>query len=205
MPRRLPASHDDLRARAVAVARVAVAEGGLAALNARRIAGELGCAVGSLYNLFIDLDDLILHVAASVLDDMGADLFAPGLPAAPTEALTEVARRYIRFARTRGPLWAMVFEHRASHDRPTPEWQWARVAGLKEKVRAIAGPLFAECAASDAEAAIDVLWASVHGIAALSQQNKLSMVTAEDAEGLAERLVTGFLAGLDRARNGAPA
>ncbi len=196
MPRRLPASHDDLRIRAVTAARAAVGEGGLPALNARRIAAEIGCAVGSLYNLFVDLDDLILHVSATVLDDMGADLFGPALPEAPEAALVEVARRYIRFARSKGPLWAMVFEHRPLHERPTPEWQIARVSALKERVRAIAAPIFSHCAASDADATIDVLWASVHGIAALSQQDKLSMVTAEDAEGLAERLVRNVLAGM---------
>ena len=198
MPRRLPASHDDLRLRAVAAARAAVGEGGLPALNARRIAAEIGCAVGSLYNLFLDLDDLILHVSATVLDDLGAELFGPALPQGPEAALVEVARRYIRFARSRGPLWAMVFEHRPLHGRPTPEWQSARVASLKQRVNSLAAPLFSGCEAADADATIDVLWASVHGIAALSQQDKLSMVTAEDAEGLAERLVLGMLAGTRR-------
>ncbi len=193
MPRRLARSHDDLRAAAILSARVCVAEGGLPALNARRIAAELGCSVGSLYNLFVDLDDLVLHVAASVLDDMGEALFAPGLPEAPRAALIEIARRYIRFARARGPLWAMVFEHRPTHGRPVPEWQLAKIAGLKAAVRAAATPAFVADAALDET--IDLLWASVHGIAALSQQDKLSFVTPTDAEALAERLVETVLAG----------
>lgn len=194
MPRRLARSHDDLRVAAIASARACVTEGGLPALNARRIATELGCSVGSLYNLFVDIDDLVLHVAASVLDDMAAALFAPGLPEGPRDALIEIARRYIRFARDEGPLWAMIFEHRPTHDRPTPEWQTERVARLKAAVRAAAAPAFGET--SSLEASIDVLWASVHGIAALSQQDKLSFVTTTDPEALAERLVVTFLTGL---------
>jgi AcrR family transcriptional regulator len=199
MPRRLARSHDDLRAAAIAAARACVSEGGLPALNARRIAAELGCSVGSLYNLFVDLDDLVLHVAASVLDDMGAALFAPGLPEAPREALIEIARRYIRFARDRGQLWAMVFEHCPTHGRPTPAWQTERVARLKAAVRAAAAPAFVgsgRASTASLDASIDVLWASVHGIAVLSQQDKLSFVTTTDPEALAERLVVTFLAGL---------
>ena len=194
MPRRLPASHDDLRAAAVASARRAVAAGGLSALNARAVAAEIGCSVGSLYNLFVDLDDLILHVAATVLDDMAAALFAEGLAPDPASALVEIGRRYVRFAAANGPLWAMVFEHRPAHARPTPEWHIDRITRLKEGVRAVAGSALAM--AGEAELSLDVLWASVHGIAALSQQEKLTFVTSTDAEALAERLVRTHLAGL---------
>ena len=195
MPRRMPHDHDEMRARAVASARAAVAEGGIPALTARRVAGELGCSVGSLYNLFVDLDDLVLHVAASVVDDMQQALFGPQLPADPAAALIEIALRYVAFAEREGRIWALVFEHEPGHDRPTPAWQVARIERLVASVAAVAAPLLGGSDAAAARADVEVLWASVHGIAALAQKNKLGFVTATPPADLACRLVATFLAG----------
>lgn len=193
MPRRMPHDHDEMRARAVAAARAAVAADGLAGLTARRIAGELGCSVGSLYNLFADLDDLVLHVAASVVDDMHAALFEAPLPAEPGAALTELALRYVDFAATRGRLFAMVFEHEPTHDRPTPRWHLDRIERLLARVQAVAAPALPATDAADLRAEVEVLWAAVHGIAALAQKDKLGFVSASDPKHLARRLIETFL------------
>lgn len=194
MPRRMSQSHDELRARATELAHEIIDAEGLAGLTVRRLAADLGCSVGTVYNLFVDLDDIVLHVAARVLDDMHAALFAEGLPATPVERLVEVARRYIRFAASRHRLWAMVFEHEPAHDRPTPDWLLARVERLVAEVRATIAPNF-EIAAGDRDGAADVevLWASVHGIAALGLKGKLGFVTGIAAEDLAERLVRALV------------
>ncbi len=196
MPRRLPMPHDDMRARAVAVARDLVVADGLAGLNARRVAAAIGCSVGSLYNLFADLDDLVLHVAASVVDDMGAALFDEALPDDPAARLIEIARRYIRFAREAGRLWAMIFEHEPAHARPTPDWHLERIAAILARVHAAAAPAFAGRPVEEVRASVEVLWASVHGIAALSQKDKLGFVAEAQAEALAERLIATYLAGV---------
>lgn len=195
MPRRMPHDHAEMRARAVASARAAVAEGGIPALTARRVAGELGCSVGSLYNLFVDLDDLVLHVSASVVDDMQAALFGPPLSADPTEALIEIALRYVAFAEREGRIWALVFEHEPGHDRPTPAWHVERIERLVASVAAVAAPILGTGDPAAARADVEVLWASVHGIAALAQKNKLGFVTTTAPADLARRLVVAFLAG----------
>jgi AcrR family transcriptional regulator len=187
-------SHDELRERATGLAYEMVDAEGLAGLTVRRLAADLGCSVGTVYNLFVDLDDIVLHVAARVLDDMYAAIFAEGLPTAPVERLVEVARRYIRFAASRRRLWAMVFEHEPAHDRPTPDWQLARVERLVAEVRATIAPNLAITAgARDSAADFEVLWASVHGIAALGLKGKLGFVTGTEAEALAERLVRALV------------
>lgn len=193
MPRRMPHDHDEMRLRAVAAARVAVAADGLAGLGARRIAAALGCSVGSLYNLFVDLDDLVLHVAASVVDDMARALFEPALPDDPAEALTELALRYVRFAAAEGRLWAMVFEHEPAHDRPTPRWHLDRIERLLARVHAVAAPALVARAEPDLRADVEVLWAGVHGIAALAQKDKLGFVATTAPEALARRFIDTVL------------
>ncbi len=199
MPRRMSQSHDELRERATGLAYEIVDAEGLAGLTVRRLAAGLGCSVGTIYNLFTDLDDIVLHVAARVLDDMHVALFVEGLPDAPVERLVEVARRYIRFAASRRRLWSMVFEHEPAHDRPTPDWQLARVERLVGEVRAAVAPNVAiSTSRSERAADVDVLWASVHGIAALGLKGKLGFVTATEAEALAERLVRALVPKVSR-------
>ena len=54
--------HGELRARLIDVAERTIAENGLAALKARDLAREAGCSVGTIYNVFEHLDELILCV-----------------------------------------------------------------------------------------------------------------------------------------------
>jgi AcrR family transcriptional regulator len=199
MPRRLPHDHDEMRARAVAFARRLVASEGAAALTARRIAGELDCSVGSLYNLFVDLDDVVLHVAAAVIADLERALFAEALPDDSVAALVELALRYVRFARVEGRPWALIFEHEPGHDRPTPAWHLAAIDRLLGGVRAVAASAFGEgVEPADLARRVEVLWAAVHGVAALSQKDKLGFVTARDAEDLARACVHALVAGFAR-------
>jgi AcrR family transcriptional regulator len=197
MPRRMKLSHEEMRARAVALAHEIVVADGVAGLTVRRVAAELGCSVGTVYNLFRDLDDIVLHVAARVVDDLRATLFAPGLPTDPAAGLVEIARRYIRFSSAQPKLWALVFEWRTENDRPIPRWQLERIAGLVEAVRIAAAPAFTGRADPEVIASsIEVLWASVHGIAVLAGRGKLGFVTSAEAEALAERLIGTYLRGV---------
>ena len=193
MPRRLPQDHDAMRARAVAAARTMVARGGLPGLTARALAAELGCSVGSLYNLFHDLDDVVLHVAAAVVADLARALFEPPLAADPRAAVGELAVRYVRFAAAEGRAWAMVFEHEPGHDRPTPRWYLDEIERLLAGVRAVVAPALPGRGEAEVRRDVEVLWASVHGIAALAQKGKLGFVTETPAEDLAHRLVAAVL------------
>ena len=65
-----------LRTNTLLVARKIVAAEGLSALQARRVAQEAGCSVGTIYNLYDGLDDLIINVNAATLEDLGANLNA---------------------------------------------------------------------------------------------------------------------------------
>lgn len=194
MPRRMSQSHDELRQRTVDLADAIVRAEGLQGLAVRRLAVALGCSVGTLYNLFVDLDEIVLHVAARVLDDMWEAVFAADLPTEPVERLAEIARRYVRFAAAEPRAWAMVFEHEPAHDRPTPDWHLARVARLVEDLRAAVAEALGGPPAEDVAATVDLLWAAVHGIAALGLRGKLGFVAGTEAEALAERAVRTVLA-----------
>ena len=62
MARRSDHSREELYVMALAAAREIAEKDGLRGLKARRISREIGYTVGTLYNVFSNLDDLIIHL-----------------------------------------------------------------------------------------------------------------------------------------------
>ena len=90
----------ELRDKLIVIAERTIAQKGLGALRARDLAGEAGCAVGAIYNVFGDLTDLALAVNARTFHRLGADV-AEALadaPEDPVEQLVVMAQAYHRFA-----------------------------------------------------------------------------------------------------------
>ena len=57
---------DALRGTIIALAQRRIASHGLSSLRARDLAQEAGCALGGLYNMFEDIDALVLEVNAAL-------------------------------------------------------------------------------------------------------------------------------------------
>ena len=68
--------HAALRTGLIDAAECTIAANGLAALKARDLAREAGCAVGTIYNIFEHLDELILCVGSRTLVMLDAALGA---------------------------------------------------------------------------------------------------------------------------------
>ena len=61
---------DALRTKIIDLAQKRIAAHGLSSLRARDLAAEAGCALGGLYNMFEDIDALVLEVNARTLADI---------------------------------------------------------------------------------------------------------------------------------------
>ncbi len=74
MARRKDHTREELHGMALAEAwRIAEAEG-LRGLTARRVAREIGYTVGTLYNVFTDLDDLVVQLIGRIFDALYEEL-----------------------------------------------------------------------------------------------------------------------------------
>src|SRR6266852_4038029 len=78
---------EQLKAALVAAAEWEISKRGLRGLKARALAYKVGCAVGAIYNVVADLDDLIFRVNSRTLDELERKLATTGGPAhGPAEA-----------------------------------------------------------------------------------------------------------------------
>ena len=93
MARRADHSREELYDNALAAAQRIVETDGFRALTARSVADAIGYSPGTLYNLFENLDDLIIHLNGRTLDALYDRL-------APDAAAPSHGARVARVART---------------------------------------------------------------------------------------------------------
>jgi AcrR family transcriptional regulator len=175
------ASHQDIMGREalrVAILEKAgriVAEEGLPAVQARRLAAEGGCSVGTLYNIFGDRDGLILAINRETLTALGHPLDAARKQAANAglEArLMALATAYMTFALENRNRWLAVFEFRLPDDTPLPaDFEAERARLLNLLVETIATDVPNE---DQRRTAARALFGAAHGILHLAVNNRLS-------------------------------
>ncbi len=165
----------------LAIAKTRVAKDGLGSLQARRIAAEAKCSVGSLYNVFGDIDGLILAVNIATVAELGQALKAnvDATRGQPSDArLVSLALAYMRFALDHLNSWKAVFEHRLPDHTEVPPGYRSDQARLLSLIETI---IASEIADGRLRArAGRALFAAVHGNIALSVDNKLA--TFSEAE-----------------------
>ena len=192
-----------LRDALIAAAERTIAAEGLRGMKARELAYKVGCAVGAIYNVFTDLDDLIFAVNALTLEQLEKTLTVAGgeksdLQADVIKTLVHLGLAYTDYAATNTPRWRALFDHRLPEGREVPTWYMANLARLfvyiEEPLRKLAPTLSPLRRALVARS----LFSAVHGIVLVGLEEKLQhlplpvlreqvtlMVTAM-AKGLAE-------------------
>jgi AcrR family transcriptional regulator len=160
---------DDTRAKVLEAARKRIVADGLAGLSARGLAKAAGCSVGTLYNVFGDLDGVIREVNIGTMRQLEGAL-AAALKKAPegagqTARLTAMAGAYLDFAMDHTGLWNALFEFRPRDkaDQRLPEMREALFDKMMRR-----GGHGTEPATDQDRIALRMLWGAVHGVVSLS-------------------------------------
>ena len=194
----------DLREALVAVARRTVAERGYAALRAREIAAEVGCAVGAIYNVFPDLDALILAVKSQTLDALQQDVLEKlgeddsRTPAEGRRRLIASAGVYLEFAQSHRRLWISAFEH-SSPDTPALAAYMVRLDAIFANVEQPLAALLPEMALQPRRWLARALFSAVHGVVQLGLDQKLGVISPEVLRWQVETVLGAALDGLTAA------
>jgi AcrR family transcriptional regulator len=203
MGRRSQHTPETLRRMIVDAAEEIVTEGGLALLSAREIAKRIEYSPGTLYNVFENLDDVVVTVEGRVLDRLARRLSQATEKAGaknPQDKLLALAQAYLTFTHENPRLWNLLFEHHLPVGQELPQWYMDKLDGLLAQIEATLEPFFTPEQSALRARSARVLWSAVHGITSLSTTGKLSIITSQAAALLAEDLVQTYVAGLESGR-----
>jgi len=163
-----------------------IADLGLDGLKARDLAGDVGCALGAIYNVFPDLDALIITVNGRTLTLLEAHIDASTTIDAPVgdiepavNDLARLAQAYLTFALENRRRWQALFQHRLAEGSELPDWYRVQQAKLfsrvEEPVRRLAPTLDAQACALLGRS----VFSAVHGVVSLGLDEKLATLPAD--------------------------
>ncbi len=183
---------------AIRASRAIIAQNGFAALTARKVAAEIGYTAGTLYLVFDNLDDLIVHVNAITLDEMYEQLVSTQSRCRkPENCILRLGHEYISFAVQNWHLWNAVFDHKLPEGEKPPEWFHNKVMklyGLVEKQLIALGMGQSEVSTL----ATNALWSGVHGICVIGLNNKFEDNSEKTVIKLVDLLIGNYLTGIKK-------
>jgi AcrR family transcriptional regulator len=196
-----------LRTRLIDAAERTVAERGLTALKARDLAAEAGCAIGTIYNVFEHLDELVLCVGSRTLAMLDATLGAvrSTSPYGSTEEavadLVRLALAYLDFAARHRVRWRALFEHRITEAHSLPDWYVEQQQVLFAQIEGPLKRLLPELDHDRCQILARTLFSAVHGVVALGLEEKLVSLPLPDLRDQVAAIVRAIASGRDSLRN----
>lgn len=199
MGRRGEHGKDELKRMIVNAAIEILEESGISDLSARKVSAKIGYTVGTLYNIFENIDDLILHVNAFTIDTI-YNRFTNIIKKHKSDhnLLNFLAQEFVDFSNKKFPLWSLLFEHRITTLKSFPDWYAEKIQRMFSLVDDLIKEKF-NYDQKDAKKMTRVIWCGLHGICALSIRGKLDAAGAESAKELTDIFIDNYLNGLKKA------
>jgi len=141
-----------------------IIEEGLAALTIRKIAMEMGYTVGSVYMVFTDRADLILHINARTLENIATHLQA----ISSSGDIEAWLNAYLQYARANTHRWRMIFTQHAEN-QIMPDWYQVQLDAVFQQFSAY----FTYTSSEQNPQAVQALWQGIHGVCLLSPEAEI--------------------------------
>jgi AcrR family transcriptional regulator len=195
---RAQARQDATRQRILEAARDIVLADGFRGLSVRTIAGAVNCSVGTIYNHFADFDDVVLHLNVQTLARL-TETLQDEVFSHPDWQPAGLVDAYFDFLEQNDAAWRALFEHHLPRDYRLPDWYRKGVDELVGLVVEAFAPMLPDLGRQRRAELIVGLWASLHGLATLDREDKLSTVSAgSSARAIGQMLVRTTLQGAGR-------
>lgn len=173
MARRSDHTREELNGLTLQAARRIVERDGIEMLSARKVAAEIGYTVGTIYQHFDGMDDLVHQMNAQTLEQLYARCEDAPKEGAPGERLSSLADAFISFAQHHRMEWEAVITYRYG-----PDHKWS--PDYDAKVNALLG-LMADATSSLYESGDEfsqqkdmrLLWVGLYGAFSLDVSDRL--------------------------------
>jgi AcrR family transcriptional regulator len=175
-----------------------LAEVGYARFSAREVAKRIGYSIGTLYNVFGNLDQMLFAVNGMTFT-LWTDSLRARLAGAGADRIAALVDGYFEFARANPNLWMAIYDHRVPADVALPERyveQRTQLTGIVEhEIARVLSPQAADKAGALARSLV----ATVHGHCVFALNGTFDLLGVTDPEGAALARVRDTLAAAGRA------
>lgn len=148
-----------------------VDEQGVEAVSARNIVGRIGYTVGTLYNFFKNLDEILLYVNSDSLDKLTAAIV-------DSKTVRDLTNRYCLFVSDNTARWQLLFNYNFPKNMEVPSW-------YEEKLNKTFG-LISRVVSSDYQNVdvnnVKTLFAGLHGIVSLNLNQTIHLLGSNDVQ-----------------------
>ena len=200
MARRNDHSREEIQTMAIEAAISILNQEGPGSLSTRKVAKAIGYTVGTLYLVFKNLDELILQVNETTLDELQSGLSAVAQDQHdPASCLKAMALAYLHYAQDHFARWSLLFTHQLPDAEAVPEWFDAKVTAVFDKVKNPLHEIRPDCDEQTCVQAAREIWSGVHGACDLGLKGKLSLGGEFKADRLIESLIENYLVGFAKA------
>ncbi|MGR9013054.1 MAG: TetR/AcrR family transcriptional regulator [Gammaproteobacteria bacterium] len=190
MARRNKHSLEEIRQMVLDAAETIIINEGYSALKVRRIAMDIGYTVGSIYMVFDNMADLVIHIRANTVDNLIKQL--QQVPCCDSEQyIVELAKAYLQFAGRNYNRWSMIFVQ----DAEIPEWYQDKINRLYSQIETQLAKLAPDCSSLQQRQAAQAVWNGVHGVCSMSLTGKQDAKDISDVENTVVLLVESFIGG----------
>ncbi|MCW8930616.1 MAG: TetR/AcrR family transcriptional regulator [Gammaproteobacteria bacterium] len=196
MARRSDHTRDELKELALKSAEELLNDQSASELSTRQIAAKMGYTVGTLYQIFKNLPDLLLHVNARTLKILYDDCQKLQLSKQDHQSnILAYANIYLEFAHNHPGLWELIFDNKILNNDELPDWYSNQVNALFSLIELQLKSIQPTATNNEIIKTSRVLWSSVHGICTLSINNNLFSESACSSEELIQSLIENFIKG----------
>ena len=168
-----------LRDTLIELAEAEIEQNGITAIKARPLAQAAGCSGGAIYNVFGDLEDIIIAVNGRTFRKLG-QFVAQALDGKddlpPTERLVVMSYAYLDYAAAHPRLWRALFDLQMSTDMDVPAWYLEELGRLFSYIDGPVQECFPDMGAEEVSLMTRALFSSIHGIVLLGLENRISGV-----------------------------
>jgi AcrR family transcriptional regulator len=189
-------NHGAMQQRILAAASGIIERDGFSELSIRNLADVLHCSIGTIYNYFMDINELVLHINGETVLWLDATLVG-SVTGKTRNTPRAIVDAYFDFLETHPNRWRALFLHYPPENMRLPDWYMKIIDDIVLHVRGALSPYLVGRTKSEGRDITVGLWAALHGLSMLDQQGKLKTVSAErSVRALAHSLVHATLANM---------
>jgi len=195
MGRRNDHTRKDIKQMAISAGLELIEERGFSGLSTRKVASKIGYSVGTLYNVFENLDDLVFHINAIILKELYYYVEEKLDSEEGVEAIKKIGASYIDYSIESSNKFNALFEYQRPPESEVPDWYLEKLNKLlnipeKYLVRMFGGDV------ETAKKVSRILWGGVHGICSLGRTHRLGGDNPELLKAMAYSLIENYLKGI---------